>query len=175
MGAQASTDQTRSLMVRAAEATTPPPAGAAAAAAVDAHTSESYLSQAPQTGGQLAEIFGSESSPSELGHGGPRRHSRRSRPERIAWAPGLPGVEEKHVREAFQQIDFDGNGFIGVSELRFLLTACGERPNDEELDDMIRMLDADGRGQVSCEEFLTMFSLESPVLAEMVSMAPPEG
>ena len=54
--------------------------------------------------------------------------------------PGLPGVRESHIREAclwlafglfhlsqaFTQIDFDGNGFIGVSELRYLLTVLGE-------------------------------------------------
>ena len=28
--------------------------------------------------------------------------------------------------QAFAQIDFDGNGFIGVSELRYLLTVLGE-------------------------------------------------
>ena len=64
--------------------------------------------------------------------------------------PGLPGanmlrnlaiqagVRESHIREAwlwpffmsfakaFTQIDFDGNGFIGVGELRYLLTVLGE-------------------------------------------------
>lgn len=87
--------------------------------------------------------------------------------------PGLPGVTQRHIDEAFQEIDFDSNGFIGVSELRFLLCTMGERPNDEELDEMIRLLDSEGRGQVSRDEFSTLFALGCPVLSEMVSQAPP--
>ena len=34
--------------------------------------------------------------------------------------------DEAMLLKAFRQIDFDGNGFIGVSELRYLLTVLGE-------------------------------------------------
>lgn len=85
---------------------------------------------------------------------------------------GLPGVKEDHIHEAFRQIDFDGNGFVGVSELRYLLTVQGERPTDEELDEMIRMIDTEGAGQISYEDFLQLFGPGHPVLLEMVACAP---
>jgi Ca2+-binding EF-hand superfamily protein len=39
-----------------------------------------------------------------------------------------------------------GNGFVGASEIRFVLDALGENVTDEEIDEMIRMIDADGDG-----------------------------
>ena len=39
---------------------------------------------------------------------------------------GLERVPCRVIGEAFQQMDFDGNGFVGVSELRYLLTVIGE-------------------------------------------------
>lgn len=86
--------------------------------------------------------------------------------------PGLPGVRESHVREAFNQIDFDGNGFIGVSELRYLLTVLGEEPTDAELDEMLAMIGGEGDGQAALEDFRMLFAPKSSVLAEMQTMAP---
>lgn len=40
----------------------------------------------------------------------------------------------------------NGNGYIGASEIRFVLDAMGEEVTDEEIDEMIRMLDIDGDG-----------------------------
>lgn len=87
---------------------------------------------------------------------------------------GLPGVDESHISQAFGEIDFDGNGFIGVSELRYLLTVAGERPTDDELDEMIRMVDVTGDGQIAYEDFKKLFSPGHPVLLEMVQMGPEE-
>lgn len=86
--------------------------------------------------------------------------------------PGLPGVRESHVKEAFTQIDFDGNGFIGVSELRYLLTVLGEEPTDNELDEMLAMIGGEGDGQAALEDFRMLFAPKSSVLAEMQTMAP---
>lgn len=86
--------------------------------------------------------------------------------------PGLPGVRESHVREAFTQIDFDGNGFIGVSELRYLLTVLGEEPKDDELDEMLAMIGSESDGQAAFEDFRMLFAPKSSVLAEMETMAP---
>lgn len=85
---------------------------------------------------------------------------------------GMPGVEESHIQSAFDDIDFDHNGFIGVNELRYLLVVSGERPTDAELDEMIRMLDNDGDGQISFGDFLTMFLPGSAVLREMLTHKP---
>lgn len=85
---------------------------------------------------------------------------------------GLPGVHKTHVEKAFQDIDFDHNGFIGVGELRYLLTVLGERPTDNELDEMIHMVDTEGHGQVSLEDFHQLFSPDNAVLLQMTSYGP---
>eukprot|EP00913_Durusdinium_trenchii_P003153 g2914.t1 len=74
--------------------------------------------------------------------------------------------------QAFTQIDFDGNGFIGVSELRYLLTVLGEEPKDDELDEMLAMIGSESDGQAAFEDFRMLFAPKSSVLAEMETMAP---
>ena len=49
-----------------------------------------------------------------------------------------------------------GNGFVAAAEIRFVLDALGENVTDEEIDEMIRMIDADGDGQVNFSEFYNM-------------------
>ena len=66
----------------------------------------------------------------------------------------------------------NGNGYIGVAEIRFVLDALGEDVTDEEIDEMIRMLDVDGDGQVNFKEFFKMASGQS--LAPIgVALPPP--
>mmetsp|Transcript_34977 Transcript_34977/g.81852 ORF Transcript_34977/g.81852 Transcript_34977/m.81852 type:complete len:307 (+) Transcript_34977:79-999(+) len=83
---------------------------------------------------------------------------------------GLPGVQEQDVKQAFNEIDFEGRGSFGVSELRYMLNIIGERPTDEELDAMLLMVDPDGNGKVHFENFLTLLDDDSVVLAEIVGM-----
>ena len=52
----------------------------------------------------------------------------------------------------------NGNGFIGAAEIRFVLDALGEAATDEEIDEMIRMVDIDGDGEVNFREFYKMAS-----------------
>ncbi|CAD7970471.1 unnamed protein product [Amoebophrya sp. A25] len=78
----------------------------------------------------------------------------------------LPGVGHSALREAFGNLDVDGNGFIGAAEIRHFLTVLGERPLDEEIDEMIRMVDEDGIGQIGVEEWIRVFG-EAPVINEM--------
>lgn len=66
----------------------------------------------------------------------------------------------------------NGNGYIGAMEIRFVLDALGEDVTDEEIDEMIRMLDVDGDGQVNFKEFFKMASGQS--LAPIgVALPPP--
>ena len=66
----------------------------------------------------------------------------------------------------------NGNGYIGVAEIRFVLDALGEDVTDEEIDEMVRMLDVDGDGQVNFKEFYKMASGQS--LAPIgVALPPP--
>jgi serine/threonine-protein phosphatase 2B regulatory subunit len=81
--------------------------------------------------------------------------------------PGPPGAAEpprdpngkfsdKEIVEAFKAFDLDHNHFVGAAEIRHILINIGEQVTDEEVDEMIRMVDKDGDGQVSFEEFYTM-------------------
>ena len=63
---------------------------------------------------------------------------------------------DKEVRDAFTSFDLDKNEFVGAAELRHVLVNIGENVTDEEVDEMIRMCDTDGDGQVSYDEFYKM-------------------
>ncbi|KAF0757665.1 hypothetical protein AaE_004196, partial [Aphanomyces astaci] len=60
---------------------------------------------------------------------------------------------EDDVLGAFKFIDLDKNTFIGAAEIRHILICMGELITDAEVDEMVRMVDRDGDGQVSFEEF----------------------
>jgi len=60
---------------------------------------------------------------------------------------------DKEIEDAFRFIDLDKNMFIGAAEIRHVLICMGELITDEEVDEMVRMVDQDGDGQVSYDEF----------------------
>ena len=55
---------------------------------------------------------------------------------------------EKEIVDAFKAFDLDKNNYVGAAEIRHVLLNIGERPTDEEVDEMIRMVDKNGDGQV---------------------------
>ncbi|RLN65112.1 hypothetical protein BBJ29_005896, partial [Phytophthora kernoviae] len=63
---------------------------------------------------------------------------------------------DKEILEAFQAFDLDHNNYVGAAEIRHVLINIGEAPTDEEVDEMIKMVDKDGDGQVSFDEFYAM-------------------
>lgn len=65
---------------------------------------------------------------------------------------------DDEILEAFKAFDLDKNNFVGAAEIRHVLINIGEQVTDEEVDEMIRMVDTDGDGQVSFEEFYSMVS-----------------
>ena len=69
---------------------------------------------------------------------------------------------DKEIFDAFRFIDLDKNMFIGAAELRHLLICMGELITDEEINEMIRMVDVDGDGQVSYEEFYKLCKHPDP-------------
>lgn len=69
---------------------------------------------------------------------------------------------DQEVEEAFNFIDLDRNLFIGAAELRHVLICMGEIITDEEIDEMIRMVDRDGDGQVSFDEFYRLAKHPDP-------------
>jgi len=66
------------------------------------------------------------------------------------------------IEAAFNFIDLNQNKFIGAGELRHILVCMGELITDEEVDEMIRMVDGDGDGQVSFEEFYALMVHPDP-------------
>ena len=60
---------------------------------------------------------------------------------------------DEEIYEAFRAFDLDKNNYVGAAEIRHVLINIGEQVTDEEVDEMIRMVDSDGDGQVSWEEF----------------------
>ena len=60
---------------------------------------------------------------------------------------------------------------MAAAEIRFVLDALGEQVTDEEIDEMIRLVDMDGDGQVNFKEFYRMASGDS--LAPLGAALPP--
>jgi hypothetical protein len=68
---------------------------------------------------------------------------------------------EEEILEAFGVIDMSSDGYVSMSEIKFVLDALGEAVTDEEVDEMIKMIDFDGDGQVNKAEFARMARGES--------------
>ncbi|XP_062214631.1 calmodulin-like protein 4 isoform X4 [Phragmites australis] len=64
--------------------------------------------------------------------------------------------DEEELKEAFEVLDKDKNGFISPTELRMVMTNLGEQMTDEEVEQMIKEADTDGDGQVNYDEFVLM-------------------
>ncbi|CAF3780696.1 unnamed protein product [Rotaria magnacalcarata] len=64
--------------------------------------------------------------------------------------------ELEELREAFRVFDQNGDGSITLSELRIVLDQMGLDPSEEELQDMIREVDADQSGSISFVEFVVL-------------------
>jgi len=59
-----------------------------------------------------------------------------------------PGEPEEYCR-GFQVFDKDMTGFIGVGQLRYILTNLGEKMTDEEVDELLKAVDTSGNGEVN--------------------------
>ncbi|KAM3147455.1 hypothetical protein pb186bvf_000262 [Paramecium bursaria] len=60
---------------------------------------------------------------------------------------------EEEIKETFNILDLNKDGGIGAEDLFFFLDFIGERPTQEEVEEMIRLCDYDGSGEVRFEEF----------------------
>ena len=82
---------------------------------------------------------------------------------------------DEEIRSAFETFDLDRNSFVGVSEIKHVLSLIGESVSNEEIDEMIRMCDFEGIGQVTFEGFYRLFSRNTslPVPAGPASPAAP--
>ena len=67
---------------------------------------------------------------------------------------------EEKILETFRVFDVDGNGFISAAELRHVMTNLGERLTDDEVDEMIKVADADKDGKISYQDFVAITKRE---------------
>ena len=70
--------------------------------------------------------------------------------QRILNRPGGfrdPGEPDEYCR-GFQVFDKDMTGFIGVGQLKYILTNLGEKMTDEEVDELLKAVDTSS-GQVN--------------------------
>jgi metallopeptidase MepB len=58
-----------------------------------------------------------------------------------------PGEPDEYCR-GFQVFDKDMTGFIGVGQLKYVLTNLGEKMTDEEVDELLKAVDTSS-GQVN--------------------------
>ena len=63
------------------------------------------------------------------------------------------GEPEDYVR-GFQVFDKDQTGYIGVGELRYILTSLGEKLTDTEVDELLRGVNVSKDGNVDYVEFV---------------------
>jgi calmodulin len=62
-------------------------------------------------------------------------------------------ADDSPLREQFQSLDRDVDGFITVDELATLLRADGDQVSDEEIAEILRNADEDNDGRLSFAEF----------------------
>ncbi|MCD7466178.1 myosin I light chain Cam2 [Datura stramonium] len=61
-------------------------------------------------------------------------------------------------QEAFSLFDKDGDGCISAEELATVIRSLDQNPTEEELQDMINEVDADGNGTIEFTEFLNLMA-----------------
>lgn len=72
-----------------------------------------------------------------------------------------PGEPEEYCR-GFQVFDKDMTGFIGVGQLRYILTNLGEKMSDEEVDELLKAVDTSS-GEIN---YTGMFTPTHPELRD---------
>merc|ERR1712072_533203 len=73
-------------------------------------------------------------------------------------ASQLSEQEKAECKEAFDLFDGDGSGAIDAEELYVAIQALGFNPTEEEVDKMVKDIDADGNAQIELDEFYEMMA-----------------
>ena len=77
-----------------------------------------------------------------------------------------PGEPEEYCR-GFQVFDKDMTGFIGVGQLKYILTNLGEKMTEDEVDELLKAVDTSS-GQVNYTGKRPLGALSLPPPANMV-------
>lgn len=64
-----------------------------------------------------------------------------------------PGDIDEYVR-GFQVFDKDNSGFVGVGQVRYILTNLGEKMSDEEVDELLKAIDTNN-GEINYRELVS--------------------
>jgi len=73
-------------------------------------------------------------------------------------------------KDAFKKFDAAGDGEIPTSELGTVMKMLGHKLNDEELEECIKMVDADGGGSVDIDEFMELMRTKTKEAQEEVEV-----
>ncbi|OCK82040.1 EF-hand [Lepidopterella palustris CBS 459.81] len=65
-----------------------------------------------------------------------------------------PGDIDEYIR-GFQVFDKDNSGFVGVGQIKYILTNLGEKMDDNEVNELLKSVDISG-GEVNYREFVKM-------------------
>lgn len=65
------------------------------------------------------------------------------------------GLPEDYIK-GFQVFDKDNTGYIGVGELRYILTSIGEKLSDEEVDELLKGVNVTKDNNVDYVEFVKL-------------------
>ena len=71
-----------------------------------------------------------------------------------------PALRDQY-KEAFDLFDTERRGFINVDQIRRAMKKFGQDLSRREVEEMIRDLDADGSGELSFEEFITLMTKQT--------------
>lgn len=72
--------------------------------------------------------------------------------------PDEPQTPRDETFEIFKSFDRDGSGSIDRAELSRLLEALGQLPSEDELEVALSVIDANGSGRISWDEFKAWWS-----------------
>lgn len=66
----------------------------------------------------------------------------------------------EYFTNLFMEFDSDYSGSISTVELSHVLKACGLNIDEEQVEDLINEVDADGSGEIEIDEFLALIEKE---------------
>lgn len=68
---------------------------------------------------------------------------------------------DEEIQRTFEEVDYKNYGYLTAEEIRTALEGIGEYASQEEVEEMVRMVDIEGRGEVAFEEFYKMATGQS--------------
>lgn len=64
--------------------------------------------------------------------------------------------DKEILRDTFAQFDTDNSGFITPEDLGTLLKSLGQDPTEEQMEELNKSLDPEGKGKIGVDQFLSM-------------------